>query len=67
MEFKSEIIKERKKALTIFKFNFNKKDYIIRFNGSGRRPKSFGWLLEAYPKYFNVHDESITKKYKDSN
>lgn len=67
MKFNSDVIEEGKKKKTIFKWNFNKKNYALEFSGEGRRPQSFGWLLRAYPDYFNVHDESITKKYKDSN
>ena len=67
MKFKYEIIEKNKKKITIFKWHFNKKDYSLEFAGTGRRTRSFGWLLEKYPEYFNVHDELITKKYKDSN
>ena len=67
MKFKYEIIEKDKKKITIFKWHFNKKDYSLEFAGTGRRTHSFGWLLEKYPEYFNVHDELITKKYKDSN
>ena len=67
MKFTSKIIKDGRKKKTIFKWNFNRQDYSLTFNGEGRRVKSFEWLISAYPKYFSVHDESITKKYKDSN
>ena len=67
MNFQKSISEKNKKIITIFKFNFNKKQYELTFRGQGRRVQSFEWLLKSYPNYFNVHDETITKKYKDSN
>ena len=67
MDFEKDIITENKKKITIFKFTFNKKKYKLEFKGKGRRVNSFSWLLKAYPNYFNVHDEEITKIYDDSN
>ena len=46
MEFEKKIIKENKKTLTLYKFNFNKKDYKITFSGTGRRPLAN--LLQAF-------------------
>ena len=67
MNFQKNISEKNKKKITIFKFNFNKKQYELTFRGQGRRVQSFEWLLKSYPNYLNVHDETITKKYKDSN
>jgi hypothetical protein len=67
MNFKKKLEIIDRKETTVFEWNFNKKNYHLRFNGQGRRVKSFEWLLEAYPDYFNVHDPKITKKYDDSN
>lgn len=67
MDFKKYSQKENNKTVTIFEFNFKKKLYKILFQGENRRVKSFEFLLEAYPDSFGVHDERITKIYKDSN
>ena len=40
----------------------------MKFNfGTNTLLGPFSWLLKAYPNYFNVHDEEITKIYDDSN
>lgn len=68
MEFNKKVtLYKNKKKVTIFKFIFKNKEYELIFNGEGRRVQSFSWLLKTFPQYFNVHDEAITKIYKDSN
>jgi len=67
MNFEKKLVIVDKKETTIFEWSFNKKNYHLPFRGQGRRVKSFEWLLESYPNYFNVHDPKITKKYDDSN
>jgi hypothetical protein len=67
MNFKKYSKIEKNKTVSIFEFTFKKKTYKIPFAGENRRIKSFEFLLEAYPDFFGVHDEKITKLYKDSN
>jgi hypothetical protein len=67
MNFKKYSNKEKNKTVSIFEFKFKNKTYKIPFEGENRRIKSFEFLLKSYPDFFNVHDEEITKIYKDSN
>jgi hypothetical protein len=67
MNFKKSSEKDKSKTISVFEFKFKKKTYKIPFRGENRRIRSFEFLLEAYPNFFNVHDERITKIYKDSN
>lgn len=67
MNFKKYSEIRKNKTITVFEFSFKNKIYKIPLGGKGRRVRSFEFLLEAYPDFFSVHDEKITKLYKDSN
>lgn len=67
MNFKKKTETRKNKTITVFEFDFKNKIYKIPLSGEGRRVRSFEFLLEAYPDFFSVHDEKITKLYKDSN
>jgi hypothetical protein len=67
MNFNKHSEKIKNKTITVFEFSFKNKTYKIPISGEGRRVRSFEFLLEAYPNFFSVHDEKITKLYKDSN
>jgi len=67
MNFKLKVNHLNNKKISLFEFNYNKKDYKLGFYGNNRRVKSFELLLKKYPEYLSIHDSLIVSLFDDPN